>query len=262
MTSKSKPLPPYRALLIVDVKDFSAVPGAHHAELTEAIPEILRQTFRRGGLERLWNDVKFEATTGDGYVLGFAAKNLPFLLHPFLPALQDELDYRAAVEAVSGQPQALRMRVSVNVGPMTDSGAKRLGDGSGDARIENHRLLDSRPVRELLERSGPSTRVGAIVSSRAFDDAVASGFTDDDRNEYVPVDVEVKSYRGSAYVRVPKPTGDLLKNGFAPALPAPPRPEPRTGGIERISGGVGNVFNHPTGPISADNVGSRKRGGK
>ncbi|MET1073637.1 MAG: hypothetical protein ABWY11_13400, partial [Umezawaea sp.] len=175
MTSRTNPLPPYRALLIVDVKDFSAVPGAHHAELTEAIPEILRQTFIRCGLEHLWGEIKFEATTGDGHVLGFAAKHLPFLLSPFLPALQDELEYRATVRSVSGQPQALRMRVSVNVGPMTDSGAKRLGDGSGDARIETHRLLDSEPVRALLSRSGPTTRVAAIVSQRAYDDAVASG---------------------------------------------------------------------------------------
>lgn len=262
MTGKTRPLPPYRALLIVDVKDFSAVPGAHHAELTEAIPEILRQTFRRCGLERLWDDIKFETTTGDGYVLGFAAKHLPFLLSPFLQALQEELEYRATVRFVSGQPQALRMRVSVNVGPMTDSGAKRLGDGSGDARIENHRLLDSQPVRDLLARSGPTTRVGAIVSKRAFDDAVESGFVDDDKDLYIAVDVEVKSYRQTAYVRVPTLSGDLLRNGLAPAPAAVERPEPQHGGIGAIRGGVGNVFNNVTAPISANNYRSRRRGGK
>ncbi|WNV82802.1 hypothetical protein [Umezawaea sp. Da 62-37] len=262
MTSRTKPLPPYRALLIVDVKDFSAVPGAHHAELTEAIPEILRQTFVRCDLGHLWNEIKFETTTGDGYVLGFAAKHLPFLLSPFLPALQDELDFRATVQPVLAQPQALRMRVSVNVGPMTDSGTKRLGDGSGDARIENHRLLDSQPVRDLLARSGPTTRVAAIVSQRAYDDAVASGFVDDDRERYVSVDVEVKAYRRTAYLRVPNLTGDLLRNGLAPTPAAPGRPEPRPGGIGRISGGVGNVFTDATGTINANNHGSRGRGGK
>jgi hypothetical protein len=257
MDTKTKPLPPYRALLIVDVKDFSGLPGSHHAELTDDIPEILRQTFRRCGLDAFWDDLEFQGTTGDGYVLGFPAEHLPYLLHPFLPALQEELDYRATVRSVSGRVQALRMRVSVNVGPMTDSGAKRLSDGSGDARIENHRLLDSAPVRELLSRSGSITRVAAIVSARAFEDAVRSGYTDDDPDLYVAVDVSVKSYRKQAYVRVPKPSGDLLKSGFAPEIPATPE-RMRGGGIGAIHGAVGNVFTDAQGTVNANNYGGRR----
>ena len=157
------------------------------------------------------------------------------------------------------------MRVSVNVGPMTDSGAKRLGDGSGNARVETHRLLDCKPVRDLLARSGPTTRVAAIVSRRAFEDAVKSRFVDDDENLYVAVDVTEKTYEGTAYVRVPNPSGDLIRNGLAPVLPAPTtpeRPEPQGGGIGRISGGVGNVIQHATGTINANNHGNRRRGGK
>jgi hypothetical protein len=208
-------LPPYQALLVVDMKDFSGNPGRDHAQLTEDIPEILRQTFDRCGLGELWDEVRFGGSTGDGYYLGFCSSVLPFLLNPFLFALQDELDYRNRVRSVSGRDRPIRMRVSVNVGPMTDSGENRISDGSGESRIETHRLLDAAPVRDLLARSGTSTSVAAIVSSRAFEDAVLSGYADDPPEEYVPVDeVQVKSYQGRAYLRVPRPSGDLLAHGF------------------------------------------------
>jgi hypothetical protein len=207
-------LPPYRALLVVDMKDFSGNAGRDHAQLTEDIPEILRQTFNRCGRGELWSEVRFQGSTGDGYYLGFCSSVLPFLLNPFLLTLQDELDYRNRVRSVSGQDRLIRMRVSVNVGPMTDSGKNRISDGSGESRIETHRLLDSAPVRDLLARSTATTCVAAIISSRVFEDAVLSGFADEPPDLYVPAPVQVKSYRGQAYLRVPRPSGDLLARGF------------------------------------------------
>ncbi|SHF90549.1 hypothetical protein [Streptoalloteichus hindustanus] len=209
-------LPPYRAMLVVDVKDFSGVPGRRHAELTDAIPGILQQAFRRCGLAEMWDEARFPRTTGDGHVLGFRAALLPFLINPFLGALQDELDYRNTVRPLSGQDAPIRMRVSVNVGPATDSNGALLSDGSGNARIETHRLLDCEPVRDLLARSSDTTCVAAIVSARAFEDAVLSGYAADDPDLYVPAPVEVKRYQGIAYLRVPRPSGDLLRRGFHP----------------------------------------------
>ncbi|MCP2260968.1 hypothetical protein LX15_004688 [Streptoalloteichus tenebrarius] len=210
-------LPPYRAMLVVDVKDFSGLAGRHHAELTDAIPGILQQAFLRCGLAEMWDEARFPRTTGDGHVLGFRAALLPFLINPFLGALQDELDYRNTVRPLSGQEGPIRMRVSINVGPVTDSGGELLSDGSGTARIETHRLLDSQPVRDLLARSSGTTCVAAIISARAFEDAVLSGYAADDPDLYVPAPVEVKRYQGTAYLRVPKPSGDLLRHGFRPA---------------------------------------------
>lgn len=202
-------LPPYRALLVVDVKEFSGERGRDHARITAEIPEILHQAFRRCGYEWLLDEVQFQGSTGDGYFLGFESRMLPFLITPFLPALQEELKYQNSVSR-----QSIRMRVSINVGPMTDSGANKISDGSGDARIETHRLLDSSPVRELLTRSGMTTCVAAIVSERAFQDAVRPGFTDDEPEMFVPAPVAVKTYQGRAYLRVPCPSGDLLAVGF------------------------------------------------
>lgn len=213
MEHKWAELPPYRALLVVDVKDFSGLPGRRHAELTDAIPGILRGAFERCGEVEVWRDRRFGESTGDGHAVGFPSAVLPLLLSPFLRSLQDELDYRAAVDA---HPTGLRMRASVTVGPITDPNRDGVSTGSGGMRVENHRLLDSEPVKDLLTRSGPTTRVAAIVSARAYEDAVLSGYAADPPELYVPVPVRVKKFEGEAYLRVPLPTGELLRDGFLP----------------------------------------------
>ncbi|NUT48327.1 MAG: hypothetical protein HOV94_13610 [Saccharothrix sp.] len=204
-------LPPYRALMVVDIKDFSGVPGRHQAEVTDLVPVILRSAFERCGLAEVWRETRFVVSTGDGCAAGFPTAVLPMLLNPFLQALQDELDYRAQVHA---DPVPFRMRVSVNVGPVTDSGRELMSEGSGASRVETHRLLDAEPVRELLTRSGPATRVAAIVSARAFHDAVIGGYTSEPKDLYVQAPVQVKQLTDVAYLRVPAPTGDLLHSGF------------------------------------------------
>ncbi|SNQ51912.1 conserved hypothetical protein [Frankia canadensis] len=113
---------------------------------------------------------------------------------------------------------------------MTDSGESRLGDGSGDARIVLHRLLDAAPVRHLLDDSNPrATLVAAILSGRVFEDVVAGGYSTLDPDYFVPVDVEEKRYRGQAYLYVPRPSGGLLNHGFR--LPDAPPGQEGTGTI-------------------------------
>jgi class 3 adenylate cyclase len=209
-------LPTYHALLIVDMKDFSGTQGRRHAELTEEIPRILRDAFKKANLAEMLDDVRFQETTGDGYVLGFRSAVLPYLINPLLAELQDELAYRNRAVRAGQASEVIRMRVSINVGPATLSGKNKISDGSGNMRIETHRLLDATPVRDLLTRSTDATCVAAIVSARAYEDAVLSGYAADDPGLYVEAPVQVKSYEGMAYLRVPCPTGDLLKHGFRP----------------------------------------------
>jgi hypothetical protein len=218
VTQAAAELPPYRALLAVDIRDFSGVLGKDHARITDAVPTILRSAFQRCGLAETWHAQRFGIGTGDGYALGLPSAVLPFLLNPFLPALQEELVYR---DEVGADPVSLRMRVSVHVGPVTDSGQGLLSEGSGTARIETHRLLDAQPVRELLNRSGPMTRVAAIVSARVYQDAVLSGYAADAPEHYVLAPVQVKKLVGTAYLRVPSPSGDLLRDGFLPRITDP-----------------------------------------
>lgn len=251
-----KKLPPYRALLVVDVKDFSGRPGRYHDQITEQIPNVLQNALIRCGHSKLRDKVRFHTSTGDGYCLGFNPRYLPFLLNPFLPELQKELEYN---NATSRQDQQMRMRVSITVGPMTDTGCNTISDGSGDARVEAHRMIDAEPVRQLLSRSGAATCVAAIVSERVYQDAVLGGFTGEDPSLYVPVDVEVKTYRGKAYVRVPKPSGDLLTSGFhlgeaaervVEPSPEPERTEPEKSGAPspRVGINIGSMDN-PRGPV-------------
>ncbi|MEQ3552486.1 hypothetical protein WIS52_18585 [Pseudonocardia nematodicida] len=212
-------LPPYRAMLAVDVKDFSSRPGRDHHDLTEEIPGILRAAFARGGRESAWVDDRcFHRSDGDGYVAGFRPAILPFLITTFLSELQNELAERDGVGR-GDHRDPIRMRVSINVGPVASSGGNTIADGSGRARIELHRFLDCAAVRQALDRSDPATHVAAIISRHAFDDAVLTGYAGEGAHAYftpVPVDIPEKKFRGEAYLRVPNATGDLVARGLQP----------------------------------------------
>jgi len=39
--SESRPLPPYRALLAVDAKDFTGLPSVQHSAVSELIPQLV-----------------------------------------------------------------------------------------------------------------------------------------------------------------------------------------------------------------------------
>ncbi|MBB3665455.1 hypothetical protein FB384_004412 [Prauserella sediminis] len=251
---QSVELPPYRAIMVVDMKNFSGEKGRDHARITESIPMILRNAFNGCGCAQLWSEVRFHGTTGDGYFAGFDTRWTPLLLNPVLPALQEELEYQSQVYGGDGP---IRMRVSLTVGPMTDSGRNSLSDGSGDTRIEAHRMLDDKAVRAVLADSSSATRVAAIVSEQVYRDIVLSGYSGDDPELYVDVGVKVKTYEGKAYLRVPKPSGDILRRGLtrrgdaaeAAGDAAPPtvaegergRAAPSYVGVETAQGSVGTV---------------------
>ncbi|MET8850706.1 hypothetical protein [Amycolatopsis sp. NPDC004625] len=226
--SPAHELPPYHAVLSVDVKNFSGVTPADHYALTELIPTILERAFERADNAAVWADRRFPAGRGDGFVVGFRPESLPILVGPFLDALQDELAYHHRVRlGRTGEPT--RLRVSIAVGPLTDSGNARLGDGSGAAMVETHRLLDCEPVRELLTSSDPEvTFVAAVLSARVYEDVVLSGYAAKAPGEFVRVPVSVKSYVGEAYLHVPKPSGALLSRGIGtPDEPVPDNAVPR-----------------------------------
>ncbi|WP_406692527.1 hypothetical protein REH65_12305 [Saccharopolyspora sp. ID03-671] len=205
-------------MLVADVKDFSGTKSRYHSEITCEIPRILENAFARCGHGYL-GDAGFGGPSGgDGYCRVLDPGYLPYLVNPFLQALQDEL-----TEQNNMLPRAygnLRMRVSLSVGPVTDSGKELLGDGNGATRIEAHRILDSEPVRDILDRSSDVTRVAAIVSQRVYEDAVLAGYTAEEVEEYVEVTAKVKTFNSHAYLRVPKPSGRLLREGFLTGKPA------------------------------------------
>ncbi|MGI5341303.1 hypothetical protein ACQEVS_29835 [Streptomyces sp. CA-181903] len=191
----------------MDAKDFTGRPAAEHASLTTVIPQLLGQAFVRSGLEQLWLERKFANNTGDGFAMGFDPVALPRVIHPFLHELQEVLtDYNIHATATG----RVRLRASLHVGPLPDSGAP--GDGNGTPRNDTHRLLDSRPVRAILAASSESiTQVAAILSQRVFEDAVLSGYTRRHPDQFieVPATVAGKNFQQLAWLYVPAPSGNL-----------------------------------------------------
>ncbi|NJP66574.1 hypothetical protein [Streptomyces spiramenti] len=234
--SGSRHLPPYRGILAVDAKDFTGHPAVQHEYISRSVPQLLERAFARCGLSEIWESRRFPASTGDGYVFGYDPAWLPFVVHPWLPALQDVLAEFALHAAGAVR---IRLRVSLHVGPLPDSGGEFAGNGT--PRNDTHRLLDSRPVKGMLAASDENvTYVAAILSDRCYQDAVASGYTGRHPEHFieVPATVEGKQFDQRAYLYVPTPSGSLfdrrilgervMRDHGAPTAPggdaAPPRP--------------------------------------
>jgi hypothetical protein len=215
-STRSRRLPPYRALFAVDIKDFSGFESAAHAEVTARIRPIVAAAFRRCGLGAVWDDELWHRTIGDAYVAAYPSTALPLLVHPLLNALQIQLEHENRRAPAGHPPRPLRMRASVHVGPVTDPEDDPATDGSGTSRVDTHRLLDSFEVKQVLARAGDATCLAAIVSERAFTDAVLGGYCELTSDRFTPVDVAVKNYRQRAWLAVPVASGDLLARGIQP----------------------------------------------
>ncbi|MEU0687999.1 hypothetical protein [Streptomyces uncialis] len=205
--TRSRPLPPYRGVLAVDAKGFTGHPAIEHEAISRAVPELLKAALARAGLQELWDDRVFPNSTGDGYVFGFSTSLMPFVIHPLLLVLQDVLtDFNVLSHGVV----PIRLRVSLNVGPLPDTGDEF--GGNGTVRNDTHRLLDSRPVKAVLASHKENiTHVAAILSDRCYQDAVASGYTGLHPDHFVEAaaTVDGKPFSQRAWVYVPQPSGPL-----------------------------------------------------
>ncbi|WP_155060068.1 hypothetical protein [Streptomyces blattellae] len=205
--TRSRDLPPYRGIVAVDAKDFTGYPSIEHGAISRAIPQLLQQAFERAGIADVWNDQRFPASTGDGYVFGFDPAWMPYAIHPWLHTLQDVL---TEFTVHSTGAVRIRLRVSLHIGPLQDSGDEF--GGNGTPRNDTHRLLDSRPVKAILAASNENiTQVAAILSDRCYQDAVVSGYTGRHPDHFieVPATVEGKRFDQRAWLYVPAPSGNL-----------------------------------------------------
>ncbi|MCT2543244.1 hypothetical protein [Streptomyces atratus] len=205
--SCSRPLPPCRGIIAVDAKDFTGLPAIEHEAVSRAVPDLIRASLDRAGLAELWNERRFPASTGDGYVLGFDPSLMPFVIHPWLLTLQEVLT-EINIHALGAPP--IRLRVSLHIGPLPDTGDEF--GGNGTVRNDTHRLLDSRPVKAVLASSKENvTQVAAILSDRCYQDAVASGYTGRHPDHFieVPATVEGRRFAQRAWIHVPLPSGPL-----------------------------------------------------
>lgn len=236
-------LPPYRALLVVDTKGFGGNSDATQAMMSAAIPDVLSQAFDRAGLRDIWDTALFPHGTGDGYGLGFDPRFLPAVVTRFFDELQAVLAERDARLRSAARSVRLRMRASLNVGPILEPAPGTTSAAAiGSAVITTHRLLDAAPVRAVLDRSDPDeTFLAVALSQRVFEDVLASGYAKLPTTKVVPADVRIKEYRGTIYLYIPNPSGDLLRHGaggdyaeelaVAKAKTAPPPPGSTTNTI-------------------------------
>jgi hypothetical protein len=203
------PLPPYRAVLAVDMEKFSATSSLNQQTIGILIPHVLELALNRSDLSHVWEGRRFPRHGGDGYVFGTDPEYLPFLISPFLENLQQVL--QEFQPNLAGLDRALRMRlrVSVDVGPLPDLGEGDPMNAMGEAMISTHRLLDSEPVRAELRRTdADTTLVAAIVSRRVYEDVVLGGFTSVKAPRWQPVQAAVadKGFQAEGYLFVPMPS--------------------------------------------------------
>ncbi|GAB3472713.1 hypothetical protein [Nocardiopsis coralliicola] len=202
-------LPPYRAVLAVDMERFSDNSARHQQVIGTAIPEILREAFVRCNMLDVWDDARFPRHGGDGYVMGTPPENLPYLVDPFLTELDAVLREKDPEFARHSRSLRLRLRASIDVGPLPDFGGGNPLDAMGEAMITTHRLLDSTAVKDALRTSDPdATLLAAIISRRVHEDAVLGGFADIEPTRWTPVEADIpeKRFNAEGFLFIPTPS--------------------------------------------------------
>ncbi|MGW0517412.1 hypothetical protein [Crossiella sp. NPDC003009] len=185
-------LPPYRAVLVADNRDYDG-DGPTGQRLDESVPEVLRATFDRIGQPGLWRELAFQDSSAHGHTLGLDTRYLPLLVEPYLQALRREL----AARSRHTRSYPLRLRVSLGVCPLPTAGAP--------ARVEAHNLINAQSVRNLARRADPTPAfVAAILSERVFNDVVRAGYTRLSPAEFTRTEVRVKQYHGTGYLHLPR----------------------------------------------------------
>lgn len=206
----SRPLPPYRAVLAVDAKDFTKLPSSTHQDTSIAIKKVVGDALRDAGLEAEWSSPDFFGDTGDGFAVGLPTRILPFLIDPFPAMLQQRLAQRRSQRP--GEVP-LRLRVSVHVGPLPADSASPSSTGNGAARNDTHRLLDADVVKEALRDASPEiTLVAMIISDRVFEEVVRGRYAGLHPDHFVPVTARVagKAFDQPAWLHLPAQPGRLL----------------------------------------------------
>ena len=218
--ARSIDLPPYRAILAVDAKGFTAEPGSTHEAISKSLLDLVGDALNGTGLRAEWERPAFLGPTGDGFAIGLPTRVLPHLVDPFPRLLQERL-----AEHNSQARARLQLRVSLHVGPLPSDPENPYWTGNGDSRNDTHRLLDSTPVKAVLAAASPRvTFVACIFSDRVYEDVIAAGYAGMHPDRCLPVTATVdgKAFSQQAWLYLPEVSGNLLD--VLPATPPPPPP--------------------------------------
>ncbi|MEU8633426.1 hypothetical protein AB0C38_14740 [Amycolatopsis sp. NPDC048633] len=205
----------YVGVLAVDVREFSKYNNDQQKAIVALLPEIMQQAAMRARVEHLWQQNEFLAPRGDGYLVGFSRDLLSAVVDKFFDALQVEL--RLNSPRFRSRGIEVRLRAAVDLGPVHAFDAGVTDSPAGSVMVNAVRLADSQEVRALLEHSDPVvTFVASAVSQSVMKDVVSAGRTVRRPSEFVETSLRVpgKGFSEVGYLRVPAPSGELLRSGL------------------------------------------------
>jgi hypothetical protein len=209
--SESRACPPYRGVIVVDTESFSKVRSSAMPELSADIRYVLETAFHRCGLGAVWDERRFPDGTGDGVVFGVWPEDLPFVIHPLLDTLQEVLEEHDRILRVRSRDLRLRLRVSINIGPVPDIGAPEW-DRISTPTIDAFRIADAPALKEQLKAADPDvTMLVALLSDRVYEDIVLGGYVGihPGRFSKVNADVPDKGFARPAWLYIPSPSNRL-----------------------------------------------------
>ncbi|MCG5213101.1 hypothetical protein [Streptosporangium sp. KLBMP 9127] len=218
----------HRTLLTVDAEKFSAHRDSELPRLHMKIRHVLAAACSASGLAGTWKSVRFLESTGDGILAILPEEAIPALVDSFPLRLQDAL--AAVAPKLRAAGLRLRLRVALHVGLVDDERAE--APGISAATIDVCRLLDSAPLRDALRQSDPNvTFIALLLSQEVFTTYVAGGRTRLRESQFTPVQVAVKQFSRTAYLRVPVPSGAYEPELAVDTAEPAPAPSPPAGGI-------------------------------
>lgn len=179
----------------VDVKGYSDATEREHAEIQTALIRMLESAGMAAEVDRsAW----LLQTAGDSELA-----LIPLVDDVSVPS--SVVDYIVHLAAAllrhnASRPDAkrLRLRLAVDHGVAAQAPA----GFAGDVVVAVNRLLDSQPVRKVLD-ADPTVNLAVILSERFHKDYVRSEHTKLRSEHTRPVEVQVKGYTGKAWLWAP-----------------------------------------------------------
>ncbi|MBP2329903.1 hypothetical protein JOF56_010288 [Kibdelosporangium banguiense] len=243
----------YIGILAVDVRGFSKHDDTQQRVIVDRLAEVLAVAADRAKLISLWEgrDKLFKAFRGDSYLIGFTADLVAAVVDRFFDSLQSELRRRAGEFRAEGID--FRLRASLHLGLAASFDEPQTDSPTGRIMVEANRMLDAESVRALLDNSDPAvTFVASVLSHTVMENVVEAGHTTRRPSEFVeaPLSVAAKGYSGKGYLRVPAPSGDLLRFGLLSGQSEPhPADEADSAQPEEIYGEVTNSVSGTAGSV-------------
>ncbi|MFF3502349.1 hypothetical protein [Streptomyces sp. NPDC003247] len=246
-----KPKAQVYSIVVVDIEKFGRRANPVQLWLRERLYDIVRKAFSESGIDA--ENGPEPSDRGDGFFWLLSGVDRTQLTGRFVDVLDQKLRAHART---SNEQGALRLRVALHQGDVTDDGPGWVGEELNTAC----RLVDIDPLRTALE-SGPRAGLALAVSGEwhrqvvRHDDASVAG----DTFRCVPFDA--KEIRGAhAWIRVP---GYDAPPGISGARTAPDTPPPHgpAPGAAPAGGASGGPATGDGGRTAAADGGSTAAGG-